>query len=228
MKYIGSKRFVLKHILPIMLKERGDRVWVEPFVGGANVICNITGERIGNDTHKYLIALLRAVQEGWIPPTEVSKELYYSVKDNPDIFKDEFVGFVGFLCSFGAKWWGGYAKNKRGENFAGESSRVLVKQAKTLGGVKFTCMNYCDMVIPDNSLIYCDPPYAGTSVLDVDFNHFEFWEWCRNRSREGHIVFVSEYNAPDDFECLLEMDTITNLNKNGRSPRLDKLFKFKG
>ncbi len=34
MQYMGSKNKIAKHILPIMLAERGDRVWVEPFVGG--------------------------------------------------------------------------------------------------------------------------------------------------------------------------------------------------
>jgi DNA adenine methylase len=34
MKYMGSKNRIAKEILPIMLKERGQRTWVEPFVGG--------------------------------------------------------------------------------------------------------------------------------------------------------------------------------------------------
>jgi DNA adenine methylase len=38
MKYMGSKNRIAKYILPIMLKERGQRIWVEPFVGGANMI----------------------------------------------------------------------------------------------------------------------------------------------------------------------------------------------
>ena len=38
MKYMGSKNRIAKEILPIMLKERGQRTWVEPFVGGGNMI----------------------------------------------------------------------------------------------------------------------------------------------------------------------------------------------
>lgn len=38
MKYLGSKNKIAKYILPIMLEYRNDRIWVEPFVGGANTI----------------------------------------------------------------------------------------------------------------------------------------------------------------------------------------------
>jgi DNA adenine methylase len=31
------------------------------------------------------------------------------------------------------------------------------------------------------------------------FNHEEFWEWVRTRD---YSVYVSEYNAPDDFTCI--------------------------
>jgi len=41
MKYMGSKNRIAKHLLPIMLAEcekHGITKWVEPFVGGANMI----------------------------------------------------------------------------------------------------------------------------------------------------------------------------------------------
>ena len=58
MKYMGSKNRIAKEILPIMLKERGQRTWVEPFVGGANMIDKVQGERIGADLNEYVIAYL--------------------------------------------------------------------------------------------------------------------------------------------------------------------------
>ena len=127
MQYMGSKNKIAKDILPIILKEKGSRIWVEPFVGGANLIDKLTGYRIGNDIHKELISLLKALQSGWVPPANVSKEMYYEVKKNPQNYPGELVGFVGFLCSFGGKWWGGYAANSRGDNYALRGSNVLVK-----------------------------------------------------------------------------------------------------
>jgi DNA adenine methylase len=226
-KYLGSKNRIAKHLLPIMLKERGNRVWVEPFVGGANMIDKVTeGERIGNDSNKYLIALLKAVQNGWIPPRSVSKEMYYDVKNNQGVYPDEVVGFIGFLCSFSGKWWGGYANDKKtGRNFADEGSRNLVKQAKNLNRITFVCGNYLEMDIPPNSLIYCDPPYKGATKYYCDFDHIVFWNWCREKVKEGYIVFVSEYSAPDDFICVKEINHITTVNNNNVYQRTDKLFK---
>ncbi len=48
MKYMGSKARYAKSILPIILASRQPDQWyVEPFVGGANVIDKVSGPRIG-------------------------------------------------------------------------------------------------------------------------------------------------------------------------------------
>ena len=228
MQYMGSKDKIAKYILPIMLKERKpDQWWVEPFVGGANMIDKVRGKRIGNDSHEHLIALLAAIRDGYVPPTDVSRELYYAIKSKPQDYPKELVGFVGFLCSFGGKWWGGYAFNKKGDNYAERGSRCLVKQAKNLDGVLFKSGSYLELEIPDNSFIYCDPPYANTCKYKDDFNHDVFWDWCRDRARGGNTVFVSEYTAPDDFVCVKEIQHKTILDKNSQYLRIEKLFRCK-
>ena len=228
MQYMGSKDKIAKYILPIMLKERKpDQWWVEPFVGGANMINKVRGKRIGNDSHEYLIALLEAIRDGYVPPTDVSRELYCAIKYKQQDYPKELVGFVGFLCSFGGKWWGGYAFNKKGDNYAERGSRCLVKQAKNLDGVLFKSGSYLDLEIPDNSFIYCDPPYANTCKYKDDFNHDVFWDWCRAKARGGNTVFVSEYTAPDDFVCVKEIQHKTTLDKNSQYLRIEKLFRCK-
>lgn len=65
MKYMGSKNRIAKHILPIMLEYKtDDMVWVEPFVGGANMIDKVKGQRIGADFNEYLIAMWKELQKG--------------------------------------------------------------------------------------------------------------------------------------------------------------------
>ena len=59
MKYMGSKNRIAKEILPIMLKEREERTWVEPFVGGANIIDKVQGNRIGNDNQEMLLHFIK-------------------------------------------------------------------------------------------------------------------------------------------------------------------------
>lgn len=56
MKYMGSKNRLSKHILPIMLKHRKEGMaWVEPFVGGGNIIDKVKGERIGADSNPHVV-----------------------------------------------------------------------------------------------------------------------------------------------------------------------------
>lgn len=225
MQYMGSKAAIAHKLLPFMLTHRADGMpWVEPFVGGANMIDKVGGIRIGCDTHKYLIALLYAVQNGWTPPTCVTKHEYDYIKKNTNEFPDYLVGFVGFLCSFGGKWWGGYASNTKGDNYAARGSRVLIKQATKLQGVTFTNQSYDTLELQEKSIIYCDPPYSGTTSYKDVFNHDTFWEWCRQRNRDGHILFVSEYSAPDDFSIVTEIMHKTKLDKNSQYTRTEKLF----
>lgn len=226
MQYLGNKNRISKHILPFLLENRKEgQYYVEPFVGGANMIAKVSGLRIGADTHTPLIELLKKLQDSWIPPTIITKEDYYNIKkdlESPNYLK----GFVGFLCSFGGKWWGGYAKNNKGDNYADRGSRCLVKQSKNLKGIEFYNCSYNELLIPPNSIIYCDPPYEGTTGYKDGLSHLDFWQWCREKANQGHTIFVSEYKAPDDFDCLLEIKHKTILDKNSQKERVEKLFTF--
>lgn len=72
MKYMGSKNRHAKDLLPIILKDRRDDQWyVEPFVGGFNMIDKVPGLRLANDSHYYLIELFRAIQNGLVVMQEV-------------------------------------------------------------------------------------------------------------------------------------------------------------
>lgn len=64
--------------------------------------------------------------------------------------------------------------------------------------VTLECYNdsYEHIEIPENSIIYCDIPYKDTRSYLSEFNHEEFYDWVR---RQKAIVFISEYNMPQDF-----------------------------
>jgi hypothetical protein len=73
MVYQGSKARLAKDIAPIInkiIEDNDIKKYVEPFVGGANMIQHIKCElKIGNDINRYLIAMWHRLQAGWIPPT---------------------------------------------------------------------------------------------------------------------------------------------------------------
>ena len=230
MQYLGGKFKLSKYILPIILENRKPGQWyVEPFVGGANSFFRVDNPKLGNDNHYYLIEMLKAVQSGWNPPEIVSKEFFQEVKSSIELYDPKLVGFIGFCCSFGGIWFRGYASDKVGRrNYARCGANALRKIRPNIEGAVLKHGSYLDLDIPENSLIYCDPPYARTTKFTTGkFDHDEFWQWCRMKSEEGHDVFISEYNAPPDFGCVYEKEFKTNLypGKKGLK-RVEKLFTY--
>lgn len=232
MKYMGSKNRHAKDMLPIILKNRQPNQWyVEPFVGGFNMIDKVDGNRIANDSNFYLIELFKAVQNGWEPPDTVTDEEYSVIKRNKDLYPPYLVGFVGFGCSYSGKWFGGYARGNDAKgfprNYALESKNNILKQK--IDGIIMSNKNYLELEIPENSIIYCDPPYADTTKYKDDFDHEVFWNWVREKDAEGHTVFVSEYNAPDDFECVWQKTVNNTLTKEtGSKQGVERLFVKRG
>lgn len=245
MKYMGSKSRIAKHIVPIIQKyidETNCKYYLEPFVGGANVIdkikCNI---KIGSDKNKYLIALLQRAQSGEPLYTYVSKELYDAARtafNNGDDtrFFDWEMGNIGFLASYNGRWFdGGYAKSgyektKNGERFRDyyrEAKDNLLEQAPNLKDVKFSCKDYryYNEVNLKGFVIYVDPPYQNTKQYAnaTSFNYKEFWQTMRDWSK-NNIVLISEQNAPDDFECVWEQEVSRSIKANDKSKATEKLF----
>lgn len=123
MKYMGSKNRIAKHLLPIMLSDcekHGITTWVEPFVGGANMIDKVPNsfDRIGYDNNKYLIEMYKELQEHGIHrfKHDIPKDLYdkvrnfYNGKDLSFKYNDSYVGWVGFMASANGRFFdGGYS-----------------------------------------------------------------------------------------------------------------------
>lgn len=230
MKYMGSKSRHAKYILPIILKGRvAGQYYVEPFVGGANLIDKVTGNRIGSDSNKYLIALLQSVSKGSIP-NSITKQQYNDIRSDHDSFDNDVVGYAGIVCSYNGKWFGGFTKDtltKIGtiRKYQDEARRNLEVQSQNLEGIEFTCSDYRSLGIPANSIIYCDPPYLSTTGYKDAINHDEFWAWCDRLVWDGHTVFVSEYEAPYGWECVWEKEVNSSMTQDtGSKKATEKLF----
>lgn len=227
---MGSKNRIAKYILPIMLAERKPgQWWVEPFVGGANIIDKVTGKRMGSDINPYLINALIAIRDCVLDLPKNNKE--FTEDDYKQLRKSDnykYKGYAGFAFSYSGKWLGGWCRDRFGKrDYVNESYKNALKQSPLLQGVRFMCETYSDLQIPDNSLIYCDPPYENTTKYKDNFNHKTFWQWCREKTSEGHTVFVSEYNAPEDFDCIWQKEIVSSLTKDTGSKRaVEKLFRY--
>ena len=240
MQYVGSKNRLSKELAPIIQSYITDETvaYIEPFVGGANMIDKIKHHnKIGSDLHKELIALHNYNKNNSaLIPTTISEEEYNRVKANRDMFEPWYVGLVGFCGSFGSKYFGGYARNKKGDNSGGRSAsaiRSLKKQSPNIQGITFECKSFQDYSPSDyeNCVFYLDPPYRKTlSYSTGGFQYEEFDEWVIELAK-NNTVLISEYEMPEDkFECIWSKDVEVGISGQGdikNKKRVEKLFKVR-
>lgn len=238
MKYQGNKNRIVKEILPIILSARQPGQWyVEPFCGSCSVIQNVEGPRMANDKNKYLIAMWKSLIAGKDMPTIIERNYYADVRDcfngKNDKYEDDIIGWVGYMGSFNGRFFdGGYSghnvmgTNGKARDYISENIKNTMQQPHMLKDVVWSSVDYFDMVIPENSLIYADPPYRNTKQYQFsrDFNYDKFYDWCREMVHKGHTLFVSEYNMPDDFECIWSKQVTSSMNQTITKKPYEKLF----
>lgn len=218
MLYMGSKRRLAKHIVPIIKSLRKDgQTYVEPFVGGGNLIEKIEGNRIGSDINPDCIQALCDIRDNveQLPRTnaEFTEEDYKKLRVSHDY---RFRSYAGFAFSWGGKWLGGWARNSENRDYVAKAFHSAMKQSPLLQGVTLLCCSYDELVVPDESFIYCDPPYKGTTAYRHRFDSNKFFDWCVRMHDKGHTVLVSEYFAPDTrFSCVWEGSIVNELVKDG-------------
>jgi DNA adenine methylase len=234
MVYMGSKNRIAKQLLTIIDQYlMDDTTYVEPFVGGCNMIDKVNHpHRIAADCNRYLIALWQGLQEGRTIYNTFDSTDYITCRElsNNGLTSSKYdafmIGCVGCL-SFSGKYFGGYIDlDKEGERAVrGQRCANIIAQIPKIQNIEFRWCNYWDLTIPPNSVIYCDPPYTNTSkYTQKSFSHIHFWQWVRERHYEGHKVFVSEYQAPEDFVPVLTLPITTNIGRVTTDTAVEKLF----
>lgn len=135
MYYFGGKFKISKDLANVLNPITKGKPFVDLFCGACNVVEKITtaSSRMANDNNPYLIALLEAIQDGYEPPTCVTREQYNYVMSHLDE-NPALSGFVGIGCSHSGGWHSGYAQNSIGRNYAMNACNTLLKQKPKLGG----------------------------------------------------------------------------------------------
>ena len=228
-RYIGGKTRLARKIfnkIKEYVKEQNFSSYKEPFFGGGSMsqfsaALNIS--RFCSDNKEDLILFYKELQKGWLPPKEISEDLYSSLKnEKPSPLR----GYAGFACSFGGKWFGGYARDKtKRRNLINESYVRVVKSLPYIKDIYFKCSDYLSIPIEQGTLVYCDPPYKGVLGYGGKFNHDLFWETCRTWSKRGAAVFVSEYEAPKDMVTIAEWSYKTYIHHAAtKNYKVERLF----
>jgi DNA adenine methylase len=209
---------------------RGRPFW-DAFCGGLSMSLALSERGVGcaTDGNPALISLYQAVADGWDPPSTVTEDEYRAARGLPD--SDPRKAFYGFGCSFGGKWFAGFARDpKRApddrRNFADTARRALLRDVGLLRerGVTFAHLDFLAVEPgPINAVLYLDPPYAGTTVYGATgaFDYPRFYGRVREWSRHTD-VFISEYRMPGEplMEFAHDMSVAGGVQKDARRERL--------
>lgn len=88
--------------------------------------------------------------------------------------------------------------------------------------LEVSSMDYRELEYRGGDVVYCDPPYAGHDPYSSGgFDSTAFWEWARTRE---FPVYVSEYEAPEDFAVVFAVEKRVVLNNNRMGKAVEKVF----
>ncbi len=241
MRYNGGKSRLAKRIVDAILTDlffEGLTEWdtcIEPFMGGGAITTELAPHfpnYTANDVHEDVIILFKAVQEGWVPPDNMTEEDYNEIKAdylaNPEA-KSALRTFAGYACSWGGMWFSSYAKDKDdGEvsKYVGQGYRSLLRATPKIQHVNFVIGDYERFDPGEGTVVYCDPPYANTAGYKAagEFDNDRFWEVAERWSRQGARVYVSEFTAPDHWDTVINISRTRVLNMANLTTVEDGLF----
>lgn len=232
MKFQGGKALIGKEIAEYIRHDKAYQMLFSPFCGALGVERHLVKDFaicFFSDISKDLIMFLKELtSNSFIFPFQVTEENYKKLKyDEPSALR----GFVGYFLSFAGKWFGGYApkyqKGDRVRDFlkeATDSSKRLRNDLKN-GDIIFDSKSY-DEYTPFKMTIYCDPPYRNTTGYGTNLDYDKFWN-IMNQWSQLNEVYVSSYEAPDEWECVWEQQKRMTLGTDKTQTRTEKLFKLK-
>lgn len=231
-KWAGGKNKVLPRLLPILEKYKAP-VFIEPFVGAANVSLNFDAEYyIWNDLNRDLIDSYRAMFDS--PETYISFckdffdcgfDAYTDLKNRFNSKSDQSVvrsalfqylnkhGFNG-LCRYNSK--GAFnvpiGTTSKPKNVPVESIHILSNRHKSNTTLYNTHFDVLFKFAHEKELIYSDPPYVPlTSDFKYTADGFgkEQHELLKKLSKESPCVsIISNHWTPYTEELYSDADEI--------------------
>ena len=84
-------------------------------------------------------------------------------------------------------------------------------------------LDYAEVEIPTDSVIYCDIPYEKTDgYQEGGFDFSRFYDWA---CRQTEPVFISSYEMPADrFECIAEFQHRSKLCATANNLVVERIF----
>lgn len=107
--------------------------------------------------------------------------------------------------------------------------RAAAQSAQIFGSfmpITSSVLDYEEVAIPEDSVIYCDIPYEGTDGYlgkgKGGFDYERFYQWCE---RQTQPVFISSYAMPEDrFDCIEEFTHRSTLSATANNLVTERIY----
>ncbi len=99
-----------------------------------------------------------------------------------------------------------------------------LQRLESLQSLEILNLDYREVPIPEDAVVYADPPYRGTRGYEGGFDFDAFDEWLRSRA---FPVYVSEYTMPEDFVCIAERKKMALYSAQTNKVTTERLFLHK-
>lgn len=254
MVYLGSKNRIAKHIVPILqniIDKNNYEYYVEPFVGGGNVIDKINCLiKCGFDINENLIELHRAMQNF---KNDFDYDFFYNLCDelnkqeNKEQNKKQWLhyknskeisvikAFYGFIASYNGRYFDSFVLTNNGRNYIRERFNNLVEQSKSklyrkiiFQGCNYKWLLNGSYLLNEPALWYCDIPYHNTKDYGVNFNFDEFEQWCEKIKTKDNTIILSEIRDLDSNKWKLIWSENHTYSHGGVKKKVkEKLYEYK-
>ena len=107
-----------------------------------------------------------------------------------------------------------------------------LQSLESLERLQVTSQSYAEIDIPEDAVVYCDPPYHASDNrlyegTPSSFDYGAFYDWCVRVSKTNPI-FISEYSIEDDrFEVVAEKQKITSMSSKKAFNVTERLYTVK-
>ena len=104
-----------------------------------------------------------------------------------------------------------------------------LEKLESAGDFTISKLNYQDVQIPADTVIYCDVPYSGKRTTDGGstaynsrtFDYDRFYDWC---AEQTELTVISEYSMPDGFVPIWQKEKTVNSCATQTTKAIEKLF----
>lgn len=239
MRYMCDKSRIAKQIATyinnIALID-GISNYYEPFCRGYAVAEQVNiKNRYCSDANKYLIALMNKVKTGSFPSPGIDEfeyvyeDTWMDVKANigTNKYEDWYIGYVGIIGSYGGWWFERHTPYY--ENQLWEYLDILRdRDIESLKNIIFNTVEYDNVVIENNSIVYCCAPCLGTNnYMTGKFDFNKYYDWLKEISK-NNLVLISEYSMPHGFKEIYSWPPMNGDKSTVIDSSIERLFVVEG